>query len=97
MNAVLMKQYIEFVADRLLIALGDERMYHTTNPVSSAQILHTVYSLNSKFDFMELISMEGKSNFFERRVSEYSRARIATGSNATTPICSSAVSPHHTM
>jgi ribonucleoside-diphosphate reductase subunit M2 len=57
MNAKLMKQYIEFVADRLLVQLGNEKVYKVTNP----------------FDFMELISLEGKTNFFEKKVSEYSR------------------------
>jgi ribonucleotide reductase beta subunit family protein with ferritin-like domain len=57
MNAKLMKQYIEFVADRLLVQLGCEKVYKVTNP----------------FDFMELISLEGKTNFFEKKVSEYSR------------------------
>jgi ribonucleotide reductase beta subunit family protein with ferritin-like domain len=57
MNAKLMKQYIEFVADRLLVQLGVEKVYKVSNP----------------FDFMELISLEGKTNFFEKKVSEYSR------------------------
>ena len=57
MNAKLMRQYIEFVADRLLVQLGCEKVYRVTNP----------------FDFMELISLEGKTNFFEKKVSEYSR------------------------
>jgi ribonucleoside-diphosphate reductase subunit M2 len=60
MNATLMCQYIEFVADRLLLALGNQRHYNVTNP----------------FDFMDLISLQGKANFFERRVSEYARAGI---------------------
>jgi ribonucleotide reductase beta subunit family protein with ferritin-like domain len=55
-----MCQYIEFVADRLLLALGNTKHYNTTNP----------------FDFMDLISLQGKANFFERRVSEYSMAGI---------------------
>jgi ribonucleoside-diphosphate reductase subunit M2 len=55
-----MCQYIEFVADRLLLALGNAKHYNTTNP----------------FDFMDLISLQGKANFFERRVSEYSMASI---------------------
>lgn len=57
MNAKLMKQYIEFVADRLLVQLGCEKVYKVANP----------------FDFMDLISLEGKTNFFEKKVSEYSR------------------------
>jgi ribonucleotide reductase beta subunit family protein with ferritin-like domain len=60
MNAELMSQYIEFVADRIFVALGHPKQYNATNP----------------FDFMELISLEGKSNFFERRVSEYQRGGI---------------------
>jgi Ribonucleotide reductase, beta subunit len=53
-----MSEYIEYVADRLLIQLGYDKIYETKNP----------------FDFMELISLEGKTNFFERRVSEYALA-----------------------
>ncbi|KZV69190.1 ribonucleotide reductase [Peniophora sp. CONT] len=60
MNATLMCQYIEFVADRLLEALGSPKHYHTTNP----------------FDFMDMISLQGKANFFEKRVAEYSKASI---------------------
>jgi len=52
-----MSQYIEFVADRLLVQLGSPKVYGTANP----------------FDFMEMISLEGKGNFFERKVSEYSK------------------------
>jgi len=58
MNSELMSQYIEFVADRLIVQLGCEEIYKTNNP----------------FDFMELISLEQKTNFFESRVSEYSLA-----------------------
>jgi len=58
MNDMLMKQYIEFVADRLLTQLKYKKLYNTKNP----------------FSFMELISMDGKTNFFEKRVSEYSLA-----------------------
>ena len=61
MNADLMTQYIEFVADRLLLELGCEKQYNAENP----------------FDFMEMISLQGKTNFFERRVSEYSKAGVA--------------------
>ena len=57
MNAKMMKQYIRFVADRLLVQLGSEKVYNVANP----------------FDFMDLISLEGKTNFFEKKVSEYSR------------------------
>ena len=57
MNSKMMSQYIEFVADRLAVQLGLNKLYNTANP----------------FDFMELISLEGKANFFEKKVSEYSR------------------------
>ena len=60
MNAVLMAQYIEFVADRLLVALGGSKYYNATNP----------------FDFMEMISLQGKTNFFEKRVAEYQKAGV---------------------
>ena len=60
MNAHLMCEYIEFVADRLLIALGYTKMYNTINP----------------FDFMEMISLQGKTNFFEKRVGEYQKAGV---------------------
>jgi ribonucleoside-diphosphate reductase beta chain len=60
MNATLMVQYIEFVADRLLIELGCTKIYHVTNP----------------FDFMEMISLQGKTNFFEKRVGEYQKAGV---------------------
>lgn len=58
MNADLMIQYIKFVADRLLVMLGYQKLYNATNP----------------FDWMEMISLEGKTNFFEKRVAEYSKA-----------------------
>jgi ribonucleoside-diphosphate reductase subunit M2 len=61
MNSVLMCQYIEFVADRLLVALGGEKHYNVTNP----------------FDFMDMISLQGKTNFFEKRVSDYSKAGVS--------------------
>ena len=60
MNAELMTQYIEFVADRLLVALGNEKHYGTSNP----------------FDWMELISLQGKTNFFEKRVGDYQKAGV---------------------
>lgn len=63
MNADLMCQYIEFVADRLLVALGAPKLFQVTNP----------------FDFMDLISLPGKTNFFERRVSEYQKAGVMSG------------------
>ena len=58
MNSILMGQYIEFVADRLIIQLGYEKIYNSSNP----------------FDFMEMISLEGKGNFFEKRISDYALA-----------------------
>ena len=61
MNAKLMSQYIEFVADRLLMELGNDKVYNTANP----------------FDFMEMISLQGKTNFFEKRVAEYQKAGVA--------------------
>ncbi|MCL4114829.1 UNVERIFIED_CONTAM: hypothetical protein GTU68_043709 [Idotea baltica] len=60
MNAELMCQYIEFVADRLLIALGYSKVYDAENP----------------FAFMEMISLQGKTNFFEKRVSEYQKSGV---------------------
>lgn len=63
MNSDLMCQYIEFVADRLLMELGNEKEYNATNP----------------FDFMEMISLQGKSNFFEKRVGEYQKAGVLAG------------------
>lgn len=60
MNAELMSQYIEFVADRLLLSLGSEKIYHTANP----------------FPFMEMISLQGKTNFFEKRVGDYQKAGV---------------------
>lgn len=60
MNADLMCQYIEFCADRLLLALGCDKYYNASNP----------------FDFMEMISLQGKTNFFEKRVAEYQKAGV---------------------
>ena len=60
MNSELMAQYIEYVADRLLVQLGYSKIWKVQNP----------------FDFMEMISLTGKTNFFERRVGEYSRAGV---------------------
>jgi ribonucleoside-diphosphate reductase beta chain len=60
MNATLMTQYLEFVADRLLVELGCNRVYNSTNP----------------FDFMDMISLQGKTNFFEKRVAEYQKAGV---------------------
>ena len=66
MNAKLMQQYIEFVADRLLSELKCEKIYNAENP----------------FDFMEMISLQGKTNFFEKRVAEYQKAGVASGSES---------------
>jgi ribonucleoside-diphosphate reductase beta chain len=60
MNADMMCQYIEFVADRLLVALGQSKVYHAENP----------------FQWMELISIAGKTNFFEKRVGDYQKAGV---------------------
>jgi ribonucleotide reductase beta subunit family protein with ferritin-like domain len=62
MNSTLMCAYIEFVADRLAYELGCDKIYHTKNP----------------FDWMELISLQGKTNFFEKRVGEYSKAGVGS-------------------
>ena len=75
MNATLMSQYIEFVADRLLVALSIPKVYKAQNP----------------FEFMEMISMEGKTNFFERRVSEYQKSGI-NSSPSSSPSASPAMS-----
>ena len=63
MNATMMTQYIQFVADRLSVQLGYDKIFNVTNP----------------FDFMEMISLEGKTNFFEKKVDSYS---LANKSNA---------------
>ena len=63
MNAEMMCQYIEFVADRLLVALGYDKVYNATNP----------------FPWMEMISLQGKTNFFEKRVAEYQNAGVTAG------------------
>ena len=60
MNAKLMSQYIEFVADRWLSELGYDKMFGATNP----------------FDFMEMISLQGKTNFFEKRVGDYQKSGV---------------------
>lgn len=64
MNCTLMKQYIEFVADRLMLELGFNKIFRVENP----------------FDFMENISLEGKTNFFEKRVGEYQRMGVMSNS-----------------
>ncbi|GAA5836319.1 hypothetical protein JCM3766R1_003488 [Sporobolomyces carnicolor] len=66
MNSDLMCQYIEFVADRLLVSLGNKKIYNKENP----------------FDFMDMISMEGKTNFFEKRVSDYQKAGVMAKQSA---------------
>ncbi|MDX1652007.1 MAG: ribonucleotide-diphosphate reductase subunit beta [Brumimicrobium sp.] len=65
MNSDLMAQYIEFVADRLLVELGCKKEFNSTNP----------------FDFMDMISIEGKTNFFEKRVAEYQKAGVMSGND----------------
>ena len=62
MNADMMCTYIEFVADRLLVSLGNDKVYNVENP----------------FPWMELISMQGKTNFFEKRVGDYQKAGVMT-------------------
>ena len=68
MNSIMMKQYIEFVSDRLLVQLGYSKIWNTENP----------------FDFMELISLRPKSNFFELRVGEYAKSTISENSDTFT-------------
>lgn len=65
MNSKLMSQYIKFCADRLLVALGCAKLYQTPNP----------------FDWMEMISLQGKTNFFEKRVSEYAKSGVGVDSS----------------
>lgn len=67
MNSDLMKQYLEFVTDRLLVSLGYEKAYGSSNP----------------FDFMENIALEGKTNFFEKRVGEYQKAGVVNKAKDT--------------
>ena len=67
MNADLMNQYVEFVADRLLVAFGNKKFFDVENP----------------FDFMENISLAGKTNFFEKRVSDYQKASVIAKSSNT--------------
>ena len=75
MNAELMSQYIEFCADRLLVALGAPKLYGTQNP----------------FDWMELISLQGKTNFFERRVGEYQKAGVMASASSQASMASTAL------
>jgi ribonucleoside-diphosphate reductase beta chain len=70
MNSELMRQYVEYVGDRLLVQLGLDKVWHVSNP----------------FDFMEMISMNSKTNFFESRASQYSKAGVSNsleGTNST--------------
>ena len=67
MNSDLMSQYIEFVADRLLLELGNDKVFNVTNP----------------FDFMDMLSIQGKSNFFEKLVSEYQKAGVLNSGQET--------------
>ena len=60
MNSKMMCQYVEFCADRLILALGEEKHYNTNNP----------------FEWMDMISLQGKTNFFEKRVGEYSKSNV---------------------
>ena len=69
MNSELMCQYVEFVADRLLNELIGEKVYNSSNP----------------FDFMEMISLQGKTNFFEKRVAEYQKAGVMSDNNSDKP------------
>jgi ribonucleoside-diphosphate reductase beta chain len=64
MNSELMSQYLEFVTDRLLVALGCSKVYNSENP----------------FDFMQNIALQGKTNFFEKRVAEYQKAGVNNAS-----------------
>ena len=68
MNSDSMSTYIEFVADRLMTDLGYEKIYNARNP----------------FPWMEMLGLEGKTNFFERKVSEYAKAGVSTGNNDLT-------------
>lgn len=68
MNAKLMTQYIEFVADRLLVELGNDKVYNVSNP----------------FDFMDMINLSGKTNFFEKRVGDYQKAGVMSNKDDQT-------------
>jgi len=69
MNSNLMRQYIKYIADRISKMLGYKPIYHAQNP----------------FDFMEFAALEGKTNFFEKRVSEYSKAGVSLQAGNTMP------------
>merc|ERR1711988_1059505 len=71
MNSELMTRYIEFAADRLLLALGHSKIFNAANP----------------FDWMEMISLQGKTNFFEKRVGDYQKAGVMSSTNAGTEEC----------
>lgn len=73
MNNALMSEYIGFVADHLAVSLGQTKIYNAKNP----------------FDWMELISLQGKTNFFEKRVGEYQKAGVMASLNRTTTAVSS--------
>ena len=66
MNSRLMKQYIEFVADRWIDELGYPKLFNVSNP----------------FDFMEMISLQGKTNFFEKRVGDYQKAGVLSNKDS---------------
>ena len=70
MNAKFMTQYLEFVTDRLLTELNLEKEFNVTNP----------------FDFMDMISLQGKTNFFEKRVGEYQKAGVLNAEDQETKI-----------
>jgi len=70
MNADLMCQYVQFVADRLLVSLQCEKLFGSANP----------------FDFMDMISLQGKTNFFEKRVSEYKLAAVSHAETSVQPV-----------
>ena len=67
MNCNLMKQYLEFVADRLLLDLKCDKIYNAENP----------------FDFMQNIALQNKTNFFEKRVAEYAKANVGNKESDT--------------
>mmetsp|Transcript_66864 Transcript_66864/g.124919 ORF Transcript_66864/g.124919 Transcript_66864/m.124919 type:complete len:348 (-) Transcript_66864:183-1226(-) len=76
MNSELMTKYIEFCADRLLVALGHTKIYKSSNP----------------FDWMEMISLQGKTNFFEKRVGEYQKAGVMTSTKSMAEDCTKSFS-----
>ena len=66
MNSALMNQYIKFIADRLLYSLGVAKKYNVENP----------------FEWMDMISLQGKTNFFEKRVGDYQKAGVKQSAEA---------------